>query len=161
MGNEIAQFRAFDPERETEWFLLGYEKHSLFQRYVSELNAFYLENKPLWENDASEDGFEWIDKSNSDQSIIAYKRIDKDSNELYVIINLTPVARKGYSLPVRPQTVVTEVLNSDSIKYGGSGLANKGEIKSSFSPSSKRFEITVNAPPLSVIILKNNLYKKL
>lgn len=160
MGNEIAQFRAFDPSKETEWFLLGYEKHSLFQRYVAELNAFYLENRALWENDGSEMGFEWIDKSNSGESMIAYKRVDKEQNELYVIINFTPVMRKGYTFCRDKRITLVEALNSDSIKYGGSGLANKGEIKSVFSASSRRFEISLNVPPLSVIILKNNLYKK-
>ena len=154
MGAEIGQFKEWDAQGETEWFLLGYEKHTQMQRYVCELNTFYLENKALWENDSEREGFEWLDKDSSDLSIVSYKRADKNKNELYVIINFTPVLRKNYKLSASKKATFIEVFNSDNVKYGGGGIANRGEIKPSAPPKSRHFEISVNVPPLSVVILK-------
>ena len=154
MGAEIGQFKEWDAKGETEWFLLSYEKHTQMQRYVCDLNMFYLENKALWENDAENGSFEWLDKNCSDLSIISYKRTDKDKNDLYIIINFTPILRKNYKLSTNKKATFIEVFNSDNVKYGGGGIANRGEIKPSAPPKSRHFEICVNVPPLSVVILK-------
>ena len=155
MGAELAQFCEWRFCDQTDWSLLGYERHAQMQKYVSDLNMFYLENRALWEKDADPCGFEWLDPSNSDMSIISYKRVDKDGQELYVTVNFTPVLRKKYRLAANEKATYYEVFNSDNMQYGGDGILNKGEIKSQTSDkASKQFEISINVPPLSVVILK-------
>ena len=155
MGNEIGQFTEWDYKSEVEWFLLDYDMHSKFQRYVSELNNFYIETPQLWEQDTSWDGFRWIDADNADQSILSYRRIDSSGEEIIVILNFTPVAREDYLVGVSQSGIYEELFNSDSEKYGGSGVVNQGEIKSTgiewnYLPDSVRLRIS----PLGATIIK-------
>lgn len=157
MGAEIGQFREWDFQGQIEWFLLKYEKHSQMQRYVSELNHFYLENRPLWENDTDWEGFSWIDANNADMSVISFKRTDRSGKELFVTINFTPVTRTDFVLDIKEKGAYTEVFNSDDIKYGGRGIVNHGNIKSVNDPDDDRKHlIRFNLPPLSIVIFKKN-----
>ena len=158
MGNEIGQFTEWDYKSEVEWFLLEYDMHSKFQRYVSELNNFYLETPQLWEQDTSWDGFCWIDADNAEQSILSYRRTDRSGEEIIVILNFTPVAREDYLVGVSQSGIYEEIFNSDAEKYGGSGVVNQGEIKSTgiewnYLPDSVRLRVS----PLGATVIKCKL----
>ncbi len=155
MGGEIGQFREWDYAGEIEWFLLDYDAHAQIQLYSSELNHLYLENAALWQNDTSWDGFKWIDANNRNHSILSYRRIDKKGKELIVLINFTPVAREDYLLGVPYSGVYEEIFNSDSERFGGSGVINKGDIRTTgkawnYLGDSVRLRI----PPLGAVILR-------
>ena len=155
MGTEIGQFREWDFAGQIEWFLLDYESHAKLQLYASELNNFYLENSPLWQDDISWDGFKWIDANNRNHSIFSYRRIDKKGRELIVMINFTPVARENYLLGVPCPGVYEEVFNSDSEKFGGSGVVNEGDIRSTGIPWNYLSDsVRLRVPPLGALILK-------
>ena len=64
MGQEFAQFKEWDYKTELDWGLLEYETHGNMLYFNQQLNKFYLENSPLWENDDTWEGFSWI--SNDD-----------------------------------------------------------------------------------------------
>ena len=64
MGQEFAQFKEWDYKTELDWGLLEYETHRNMLYFNQQLNKFYLENSPLWENDDTWEGFSWI--SNDD-----------------------------------------------------------------------------------------------
>ena len=51
MGNEFAQFIEWNFKQELDWVLLSYDAHKKMHRFVKELNNFYLENSPFWENE--------------------------------------------------------------------------------------------------------------
>ncbi len=161
MGSEIGQFREWDYEGEIEWFLLGYETHEKFQRYVAELNHLYLESPELWQKDDSWEGFSWIDADNKDQSIVSYRRVADDGQELLVLINFTPVAYEDFAVGVANGGKYVELLNSDDERFGGSGVVNKGELKTQklwahgFEDSLK-----LRVPPLAITILKQKATKK-
>jgi len=155
MGSEIGQFREWDYEGEIEWFLLEYETHAKFQRYVAELNHLYLESPPLWQVDGSWAGFSWVDADNRDQSIVSYRRFAKDSSELEIIINFTPVAYENYVVGVAEAGEYEELINSDDKRFGGSGVVNRGALKTSAEgahglPNSLRLRI----PPLGMTVIK-------
>lgn len=155
MGCEIGQFREWDYKGSIEWFLLDYEMHAKFQKYVSDLNNLYLENSQLWEIDSSWDGFQWIDADNCNESILSYIRYNKKGESLIVLLNFTPVYRENFTFGVPEEGVYTELFNSDRTEYGGYGGENKGELKTR--PSQwKDFTniLSLNLPGHSAIILK-------
>ncbi|MBO7341756.1 MAG: 1,4-alpha-glucan branching enzyme, partial [Clostridia bacterium] len=131
MGNEIGQFREWDYNGQIEWFLLEYEMHEAMQRYYAALNHFYLEHPALFACDNSWDGIQWIDADNADESVFSFRRIDpKTKNEVIVVLNFTPVERRGFCIGVPKEGQYREVFNSDDKAFGGSGLRNETPIVS-------------------------------
>lgn len=157
MGNEIGQFREWDEEGQIEWFLLDYDMHAKYQLFWAELNHLYLEHPELWEDDCGWDGFGWIEVSDADRSIYAYRRMDKDKNEVITVVNFTPVVRHGYILGVPEAGEYTELINSDSQRYGGSGVVNSGALRTSPEEShGLPHRLTLTLPPLGAVVLKLN-----
>ncbi len=155
MGNEIGQFREWDEEGQIEWFLLDYDMHAQYQMFWAELNHFYLENSQLWSDDCGWDGFKWIEVTDADRSIYAYRRIGSDKSERIVVVNFTPVVRHGYILGVPQAGEYVEILNSDDKKYGGSGVINEGVFKTVEQEShGLPHRINITLPPLGAVVLK-------
>ncbi len=154
MGNELGQFKEWDYQSGLDWLLLDYEAHRQFQRFVRELNAFYLKSAPLWENDFSWEGFSWIAHDDRSQSVIAFRRIDRKGRELIAVCNFTPVQRENYRIGVPAAGEYHEVFTTDAAAYGGTGVAN-GKILSEKEPMHGcEQSVSLTLPPLSVIVLR-------
>lgn len=123
MGGEIGQWNEWNCKGEVEWFLLLHATHSGLQRMVKELNHLYVNNKCLWEHDFDYTGFEWVDFSDVQNSVISYLRKSSDGR-LLCVHNFTPAYYPNYSLPIQGILNADEVFNSDADKYGGSGKLN-------------------------------------
>ncbi|MBQ2942747.1 MAG: 1,4-alpha-glucan branching protein GlgB [Clostridia bacterium] len=121
MGSEFAQFIEWDFKKELDWFLLSVDSHRKTQRFIKDLNKFYLENPPLYEMDTDPEGFSWISGDDADQSIITFRRIDKKGDELICICNFCPVRRDRYRIGIPYGKKITPVFSSDYRKYGGTG----------------------------------------
>ena len=121
MGNEIAQFAEWDYKTQINWQLLDFERHRQMQEYVRDLNHFYLENSPLWNNDGDWNGFQWISPDDRDHSVIAFRRIDRRGRELIVVCNFCPVERQNYRIGLPRAGVYDAVFQSDAVQYGGRG----------------------------------------
>ena len=160
MGSEIGQFREWDYEGEIEWFLLEYEAHAKFQRYVAELNHFYLSHPSLWQIEDSWDGFDWIEADDNEQSIISYRRIDKDGNDLLMLINFTPVVYEHFLLGTDKPGIYEEIFNSDDARFGGSGVLNVGDLHTTGTVISKRSDsVEIRVPPLGITVLRRKAEK--
>ena len=155
MGTEFSQFVEWNYEKELDWLLLDYEQHRKQKEFFRDLNHFYLENSPLWEDDFSWEGFAWISNDDYTQSVIAFRRIDKSGRELIAVCNFLPVRRDDYRIGAPYDGVYEEVFSSDNVKYGGSGITNGHEIRSS-APGMHGCaqSISLTLPPLSVIYLR-------
>ena len=154
MGCEYGPFREWAYDEELEWFMLDYPRHAQLQRFTAALNHFYLANPPLYECDSSWAGFQWIDADNASQSVLSYRRIDRRGRELVVILNFTPVRREGFRQGLPYHGIWEEVLTSDAIEYGGTGVKN-GTVKTEKIPMhGQGASAQLTLPPLSVIILK-------
>ncbi len=131
MGSEIGQFREWDYDSQIEWFLLEYDMHAAMQRYYAALNHFYLEHPALWRCDNSWDGIRWIDADNADESVFSFRRIDPATGrEVIVVLNFTPVERRGFYVGVPEEGEYREIFNSDAKAFGGGGLLNESPIPS-------------------------------
>ena len=123
MGNEFAQFIEWRYDQALDWLLLEYERHRQMLDYVRDLNHFYLDHSSLWNNDSDWSGFSWISADDRDNSVVAFRRIDRRGRELICIFNFCPVKREGYRLGLPKAGTYRVVFHSDDIKYGGSGTA--------------------------------------
>ncbi len=156
MGYEVGQFTEWNHDKEIEWFLINYEYHKKLNIYIKVLNEFYLNNSELWEIDYSWDGFKWISNDDYEQNIISFKRINKNKDELVVVVNFSPVERKNYLIGASEGTYA-EVFNSNDAEFGGTGSGNSSRIltsKGNLHGYDSYISLTV--PPLSVIFLKKD-----
>jgi len=123
MGGELAQWNEWDAQKPLDWFLLEEPLHLGMQLFVAELNHFYHASPALWEADFSWEGYEWIDFSDHEKSVISYFRKGKTS-QLICIHNFTPEFYPSYWIGAKPLSRVKEVFNTDESRYGGSGKLN-------------------------------------
>jgi len=154
MGGEFGQRREWQHDESLEWHVLQYPLHSGVQQWMRDLNRVYRELPALYQIDFSNEGFEWVDCNDADNSTIAYLRKDRSGNPVLVICNFTPVPHDNYLLGVPLGGRWRERLNSDAQTYGGSGIGNFGAIESAPLPSHGKFHsLSLRLPPLSVLIL--------
>lgn len=155
MGSELGQFIEWDYKKELDWILLQYPSHQKLHHFFKEMNRFYLETPPLWEVDYSWEGFNWISNDDYSQSVIAFRRIGKDGKEIIAVCNFVPVERENYKIGVPVPGMYTEIFNTDSVEFGGSGITNGDTIRSEKEPMHNCEEsISLHLPPLSVIFLR-------
>lgn len=121
MGGELGQFIEWDYKTQLDWFLLAYPRHAEIQRYVRELNRFYLAHPALYERDCSWDGFEWLNVDDRGRSSIAFMRMSEEE-KIVCAFNFTPCTWElRVSLP--SAGVLFPLLSSDEPRFGGSGAA--------------------------------------
>ena len=155
MGGEIAQFIEWRYYEQLEWKLLEFEKHRQFKEFVKELNHFYQENKPFWENEENWDGFQWINADDSERSVISFvRRGAKKKDEIIVICNFTPVEYKDYVVGVPRSGTYKTVFSSNNKKFGGNGaevsIVNAKKVPFLSMP----YSITLDIEPMSAVYLK-------
>jgi len=157
MGSELAQGREWNHEESLDWHLLDQESHAGVQRFVEDLNAFYAAQPALWELDSSHKGFEWIDCNDWQHSVIVILRRSRTpGEEIVAALNFTPVIRDDYRIGVPRAGVWTEVLNSDSGHYWGSGVGNMGEVVAeNVAHHGRPASMAITLPPLSAVFFRN------
>ena len=119
MGNEFGQLREYDESREQDWLLLDYEKHRQLQAFSKELNHFYTAHPALWQIDYSWEGFQWISSDDNSNSVIAFRRIDRDGKDLITVFNFTPNDHEDYRIGVPEKGTYKVVMDTALKKYGG------------------------------------------
>ncbi|MDE5993155.1 MAG: alpha amylase C-terminal domain-containing protein, partial [Oscillospiraceae bacterium] len=98
------------------------------------------------------EGFSWICHDDYMQSVISFRRIDRSGKEIIAVCNFVPVARDGYRIGVPYEGVYEQVLSSDDVKYGGTGLVQNGKVKSEdYSMHGYDQSITLDIPAMSVM----------
>ncbi len=154
MGQEFAQFIEWRYDEELDWLLLEYDAHKKMQSYVSALNKFYTKNKTLWEIDYSWEGFSWISNDDNSQSIISFRRMDNDGNELICVCNFVPVERKDYRIGVPRKGSYRPVFCSEDEKYGGNGYNAVSYKSESVAMHGYDESISIDIPAMSVTYFK-------
>jgi 1,4-alpha-glucan branching enzyme len=155
MGSEFGQPSEWSEERGLDWWILDQPVHQGLLRLVSQLNRVYRDNGALWQQDNSESGFEWLEAGDAEHNAIAFLRWSSDGQPIAVILNFsgTPVGPYRIGLPFAG--VWDELLNTDAVDFGGSGVGNYGSVTASDVPWAGRpasAEITL--PPLAGLWLK-------
>ncbi len=158
MGGEVGQWREWSEARSLDWHLLQASEHRQLQQYVADLNHLYLREPALHQIDASWEGFEWIDISDAEQSVISFVRRGRNPiDNIVVVCNFTPVPRLQYRVGLPTNGVYHELMNSDRREYGGSGVGNDPTDAESMPWQRCTYSAPLNLPPLGVIYMKVNL----
>lgn len=155
MGNEFGQFIEWKYDQGLDWLLLDYDKHRQLKAYVKKLNGIYKKYPAFWQIDFGWEGFSWCVSDDNTNSVIAFRRIDEDGNEIVCVCNLTPVTREKYSFGVEKEGIYEVILNSDSVEFGGQGRGTKTKVSSKSVPMhGYENSITLSLPGMSAIYLK-------
>jgi len=157
MGGEFGQWREWAHDDSLDWHLLDLPSHQQVKRWVSDLNHTYRNQSALYELDCEGAGFEWIDGSDSEQSMLSFVRRSANGNDIILVVcNFTPVPRYHYRVGVPREGRWTEILNSDSVAYGGTDFGNLGGKDTQEIPMHGRVHsLDLTIPPLGAVFLKN------
>ncbi len=152
MGGEIAQWNEWYCKAEIEWYLLSFPMHDGVKRMVKEINHLYLNHGCLWERDFDYTGFEWVDFSDRQNSVISYLR--KGSwDRVLCVHNFTPQYHGEYLIYLPGVSSIKEIFNSDEERYGGSGKINTHpEIVRDW--EGRAYAIKIQLAPLSTMIFQ-------
>ena len=152
MGGEFGQFIEWKDSDQLDWFLLVYERHPEMQKYVRALNLFYKKTPAFFQQDRSWEGFSWLNADDKERSIASFLRTADDGTTVAVVVNFTPVTYPDYCLPLPCGGVLTEILNSDSEEFGGSGVRNGKPVYARKSPlMNQPYSCTVVVPPYGCV----------
>jgi len=156
MGGEIGQSSEWNHDRSLDWHLLDHAPHQGIHKIIKDLNQLYKSEPALYEFSFEEKGFEWIDYSDRENSVMVYMRKgEKREDALMVICNFTPETRSLYRIGVPFRGTWTELFNSDDLKYGGSGVLNSGLLYTTpVKYHNKDYSVSITLPPLGISILK-------
>ena len=156
MGNEFGQSSEWNYKTELDWQLNNFDPHRKLKDMVAELNKLLVNEPALYALQFSPDGFEWIDLSHREESVIVFKRkAKKRSDDLLIILNMTPVIRHDWQVKVAGKLFKKELFNSDATVFGGTGDVFNPEIRvEMLDKSQQNYQLTVNLPALGGIVLK-------
>ena len=126
MGQDFAQYDEWSENQELEWNLLEYPVHEGVQDFVRDLNAVYRTHPALWQQDYVTDGFEWINCSYQEESMVMFvRKTDKPEETLLVVSNFDNVAHPKFRVGVPFMCSAKSLISSDDKKYGGSGAVKR------------------------------------
>ena len=156
MGGEFAQDSEWSHERSLDWHLLDDHMHRGVQSLVRDLNRLYRITPALHVYDAEGRGFEWVDASDNEASVLSFLRWGHEGDApVLVVCNFTPVPRQNYRIGVPRGGKWVERINTDSHDYGGSGVGNGGEVVANdIGWHGRPYSLNLTLPPLGTLILE-------
>ncbi len=156
MGDEFAQWREWNHESSLDWHLTEEAAHRGVQQLVRDLLRLYRDERALHELDCDPAGWEWIDASDWQASVLTFLRKGRSADDIMLVAcNLTPVPRHNYLIGAPRGGYWREALNTDAAEYGGSGMGNLGGVEAAPVPIHGRYySLNLTLPPLSVVFMK-------
>ena len=164
MGSEFAQWAEWNELAQLDWPLLDAPYHAGIKKLVSDLNHNYRKEAALHQLDFSQEGFQWIDCHDAEQSVVSLLRHSTGHQEheqgqsqenIACTFNFTPIPRTNYRIGVPPAASYREIFNTDSNYYGGSNIGNEGNIPVEPVPwMGFEASISFTLPPLAALFLK-------
>jgi 1,4-alpha-glucan branching enzyme len=157
MGMEFGQTSEWHHETSLDWHLLEHDYHQGVRELVCTINHLYRTESPLHASDYLPDGFEWIDMSDEENSVLSFLRKDKGGQRIMIICNLTPLPRNNYRTGLPEEGHWRIILNTDDERFGGSGYLSKHAAD--IIPSTpvtfhgRPFSMVTDLPPLSVLYI--------
>ena len=155
MGNEFGQTTEWNYKSDLDWHLLQYDGHRMMQDCIRALNSLYRDLPALHVRQFEQDGFEWVDLNHREDSVITYKRkSSKTSEDVLVILNMTPVVRHDWRIRVRGKRKWKEIFNSNDTRFYGTGDVFNPIVRTEAVKGEKTaIDIILNLPALGAVIL--------
>jgi 1,4-alpha-glucan branching enzyme len=156
MGCEFAQNDEWRESQSLDWHLTQYSEHSGVQSLIAEINSRYKENPALWQKDIFAEGFQWLVGDDGSGNTLAFVRWSENGTPLISITNFSPVPHENYRLPLPVSGTWKETLNTDDMKYGGSGVTNQLLVSTSQEHRGFAHSVVMRVPPLATVWLTMN-----
>ena len=150
MGCEFAQNDEWKDDESLQWHLTQYDEHRGIQDAVRSLNENYKAIPALWQRDTTPEGFTWLVNHDAASNILAFARWDEARRPMVCITNFSPVPQEWYTMPFPASGTWREVVNTDAVSFGGSGISN-AEI---FVSAESGNQATLRVPPLATLWLQ-------
>lgn len=156
MGNEFGATNEWNYKSELQWDLLQHPSHGGMKYCVQQLNHLYQSEPALYEKQFEPGGFEWVDLNHRSDSVMVYKRKGKkEKDDVLVILNVTPVVRNDWEIFVHGKGKWSEIFNSDSKEFWGTGDVFNPTIQSKLvDKPSKCYQLKVHLPALGAVVLR-------
>lgn len=154
MGGELAQWSEWDESQQIHWHLLQHGSHQGIRDLLSDLNALYRDEEALHRFDFDQQGFEWVDCHDSEQSVLLFMR-HSEKETVACFFNFTPLPRENYRVGLPKAGTYKELINTDAGRYGGSNCGNEGRVDTEDKtwmgfPCS----VALTLPPLGAVFIK-------
>ena len=161
MGNEFGQPGEWRFEHSLDWHLTSSPLHAGLQQWVRDLNHRYRTDARLYQRDTSANGFEWVDRRDTQSTVVSFlRRGVAEDDPVLIVCNFTPVERRDYRIGVPYAGDWTELLNSDAECYGGRGLGNLGSVHTdAVSIHGRSQSLSLTLPPLSVLVFGRTVHE--
>ncbi len=152
MGGEFGQWNEWNADSSLDWYLTDRPRNHQVMELVARLNQLYKAEGALFETDASPQGFQWIQADSADPSVYAFVRRGRNAwREIVCVANMTPVVRHEYRVGFPGGGLWAEVLNTDAMAFGGSGVSN-APFKIEQRPwDGQPGSAAITLPPLAVV----------
>ena len=155
MGGEFAQSAEWSDEHGLDWWLLDHAEHRGVSACVRDLNAVYRNDPALWSADHDSAGFQWIDANDSAGNVLSWIRRGTNGSTLASITNFSPAVHQSYRVGLPVAGRWDEVMNTDALDYGGSGVGNSGSVQANNSAwHGQPASALVTIPPLATVWLR-------
>ncbi len=154
MGTELAPWSEWNHETSLDWHLADDPERAALQSFLEDLGRLYRESSCLWKRDGEPEGFQWIDCTDRQNSVIAYTRRDGDDH-LVIVCNFTPVPREDYRIGVPHRGRYRERLSTDDHRYGGSAVETFAWVDTEDMPfHGYPQSVRLRLPPLGALVLE-------
>lgn len=151
MGQEFGQISEWSEGRSLDWWLLDQPSHVQLHEFVSALNRVYRAQSPLWARDSDGVAFTRLGGPTWNPNVVAFARRDWHGNTVVVICNFSGVPLDNYEMDLPEVGIWNEILNTDAVAYGGSGVGNLGVVHA---VDGGRARLVL--PPLGVLWLQHD-----
>ena len=152
MGQDYGQIDEWNENASLEWDLLKYPLHKNMQTYVRELNKLYQAHPALYEQDFETEGFEWINCSYHEESMIMFVRRGKEET-LFVYATLIMWIMINSVLECHLQESIKRSLTVILRNLADEGRTNS-RVKSSrkMEWDERENSIEIHIPPMSFMV---------
>jgi 1,4-alpha-glucan branching enzyme len=155
MGADYGQWEEWTHDHSLNWHQLEYEPHQQINRLYRDLNGVYRREKAMHELDFDQRGFQWVDASDYESSVLSFLRKDSSGEEIILCaFNFTPVTRENYHIGVPKAGIWQEIFNSDDEDYGGGDNLNGDKETVSEPHHGHEQHLSLTLPPLGGTYLK-------
>jgi len=156
MGNEFGQTSEWNFQQSLDWHLLQYDPHKGIQSVVKKLNKLYKSEPALHLHNYTTEGWEWIDFSDAENSVMVFMRKgDKKKDTLVIVANMTESAREVYRIGLPFKGKYKKIFDSDDKEYWGSGYDHLNKMEAEKEPWQHReFSAEIKLPPLGLVMYK-------
>ena len=153
-GQRYRRLPEWNHDASVPWDVLQYPIHAGLQSLVRELNRLYRAQPALYQVDFDYTGFEWIDFSDVDQSVISFLRRAEDPSDCIVFAcNFTP----GAPAQLRDRRAGSRLLSGDSefrcrnVRRQQRGQCRWCDVARRKPRHGRRHSISITLPPLAVV----------